>query len=217
MLEKLKALLIQMASYLSIYELGVLLGIFFIFIMFFTLGLLLRGRRFIARFFFFLSILTIFSTPFALQAVMQKVFYKIEVEITSAYPMQYTKGFFVAGKITHRGKVPINECLISVDLVRDEKGSQVIKVFNTLFPKRSFSTIHEVDIGLHQSADFAVIVPNFEAKEAFFRVYVDCYLSNKFTQKMQKPKQQSADIITPREPAPASTKDTKEEYKPQEQ
>lgn len=187
MLEKLKALLIQMASYLSIYELGVLLGIFFIFIMFFTLGLLLRGRRFIARFFFFLSILTIFSTPFALQAVMQKLLYKVRVEISKAHVMQYTQGFFVSGTISNKGKIAINECQISVDEVRDERGSKLLKAWNTILPKSTQSVNVDVDIEVGKSADFAVIVPTKQAHEPFlYRIYVDCYLSNKFAQTMQK-------------------------------
>ena len=202
MLERLKILLIQMVSYLSVYEIGLILIGFFIFIMLFTLGLLLRGRRFIARFFFFLSIITILAAPFVLHFVMKNVLYKIDVTLMSAYPMQYTKGFFVAGNITNKGRAPINECLISVDSVRDEKDSKFMRYFNSIFPKSSLSTSIDIDIEPDNNADFSVIVPNFEAQEPLlFRVYVDCYLSNKFAQKMQKKKAPSKDIITPKEPS----------------
>ena len=201
MFEKLKVLLIQMVSYLSVYEIGLILIGFFIFIMLFTLGLLLRGRRFIARFFFFLSIVAILAAPFVLHFMMKNVLYKTDVTLMSAYPMQYTKGFFVAGNITNKGRAPINECLISVDSVRDEKDSKFMKYFNSIFPKSSLSTSIDVDIEPDNNADFSVIVPNFEAQEPLlFRVYVDCYLSNKFAQKMQKKKAPSKDIITPEEP-----------------
>ena len=201
MFEKLKILLIQMVSYLSVYEIGLILIGFFIFIMLFTLGLLLRGRRFIARFFFFLSIIAILATPFVLHFMMKNVLYKTDVTLMSAYPMQYTKGFFVVGNIAHKGRVPINECLISVDSVRDEKDSKFMKYFNSIFPKSSLSTSIDIDIEPDSNADFSVIVPNFEAQEPLlFRVYVDCYLSNKFAQKMQKKKAPSKDIITPKEP-----------------
>ena len=201
MFEKLKILLIQMVSYLSVYEIGLILIGFFIFIMLFTLGLLLRGRRFIARFFFFLSIIAILATPFVLHFMMKNVLYKTDVTLMSAYPMQYTKGFFVAGNITNKGRAPINECLISVDSVRDEKDSKFMRYFNSIFPKSSLSTSIDIDIEPDSNADFSVIVPNFEAQEPLlFRVYVDCYLSNKFAQKMQKKKAPSKDIITPKEP-----------------
>lgn len=201
MFEKLKVLLIQMASYLSIYEIGLILIGFFVFIMIFTLGLLLRGRRFIARFFFFLSAIAILAAPFVLHFMMKNVLYKTDVTLTSAYPMQYTKGFFVAGNIAHKGRVPINECLISVDSVRDEKDNKIIKFLNGIFPKSSLSTSIDIDVEPENNADFSVIVPNFEANEPLlFRVYVDCYLSNKFAQKMQKKKAPNKDIITPREP-----------------
>ncbi|WP_104743551.1 DUF2393 domain-containing protein [Helicobacter cinaedi] len=201
MFEKLKILLIQMVSYLSVYEIGLILIGFFIFIMLFTLGLLLRGRRFIARFFFFLSIIAILAAPFVLHFMMKNVLYKTDVTLMSAYPMQYTKGFFVVGNIAHKGRVPINECLISVDSVRDEKDSKFMKYFNSIFPKSSLSTSINIDIEPDNNTDFSVIVPNFEAKESSsFRVYVDCYLSNKFAQKMQKKKAPSKDIITPKEP-----------------
>lgn len=204
MAEKLKTLLIQMVSYLSIYEIAVLLGIFFVFIMLFTLGLLLRGRRFIASFFFFLSILAIFSTPIVLQFVMQRVLYPIDVSITSAHAMQYTKGFFVAGHITHRGKIAINECYVAVNEVRDDKNNKVLQVLNTIIPKSSSGTTISIDIGVGQSNDFAVIIPHFEAKEPFlYRIYVDCYLSNKFAQKMQKSNhKQDIDILKPQIPQP---------------
>lgn len=197
MLEQLKGILIQMASYFSLYEIGLLLAIFFVFIMFFTLGLLLRGRRFIARFFFFLSALAIFSTPLVLQLMMQKVLYVSKVEITNAYAMQYTKGFFVAGNITNEGKVPFNECQIAVNEVIDEKNSIILKIWNTLFPKKSFSAIIDVDIQVGQSEEFATIVPDFSTQSPFYRIYIDCYLSNKFAQKMQDKKQESEHIITP--------------------
>lgn len=201
MFEKLKILLIQMVSYLSVYEIGLILIGFFIFIMLFTLGLLLRGRRFIARFFFFLSIVAILAAPFVLHFMMKNVLYKTDVTLMSAYPMQYTKGFFVAGSITNKGRAPINECLISVDSVRDEKDSKFMKYFNSIFPKSSLSTSINIDIKPDNNADFSVIVPNFEAKEPLlFRVYVDCYLSNKFAQKMQKKQSPNKDIITPKEP-----------------
>ena len=201
MFEKLKILLIQMVSYLSVYEIGLILIGFFIFIMLFTLGLLLRGRRFIARFFFFLSIIAILAAPFVLHFMMKNVLYKVDVTLTSAYPMQYTKGFFVAGNITNKGRAPINECLISVDSVRDEKDSKIMRYFNSIFPKSSLSTSIDIDIEPDSNADFSVIVPNFEAKESSsFRVYVDCYLSNKFAQKMQKKQPLNKDIITPKEP-----------------
>ena len=202
MFEKLKILLIQMVSYLSIYEIGLILIGFFVFIMVFTLGLLLRGRRFIARFFFFLSIVAILAAPFGLHFMMKNVFYTTDVTLTSAYPMQYTKGFFVAGNIANKGRVPINECLISVDSVRDDKDSQFMRLFNSIFPKSSFSTSIDIDIEPDSNAEFSVIIPSFEAKEPLlFRVYVDCYLSNKFTQKMQKKKQAHIEnIITPKEP-----------------
>ncbi|MCX2716403.1 DUF2393 domain-containing protein [Helicobacter sp. MIT 21-1697] len=204
MVEKLKTLLIQMVSYLSIYEIAVLLGIFFVFIMIFTLGLLLRGRRFIASFFFFLSILVIFSAPIVLQFVMQRVLYPIDVGITSAHAMQYTKGFFVAGHITHKGKIAINECHIAVNEVRDDKNNKVLQVLNTIMPKSSSGTTISIDIGVGQSNDFAVIVPHFEAKEPFlYRIYVDCYFSNKFAQKMQKNNhKQDIDILKPQIPQP---------------
>lgn len=208
MFEKLKVLLIQMVSYLSIYEIGLILIGFFVFIMVFTLGLLLRGRRFIARFFFFLSVVAILAAPFVLHFMMKNVFYKIDVTLTSAYPMQYTKGFFVAGNITHKGRALINECLVSVDSVRDEKDSQFMRYFNSVFPKSSFSTSIDIDIEPGSNAEFSVIVPNFEAKEPLFRVYVDCYLSNKFTQKMQKKKTSSKDIITPKEPQGVGSKES---------
>ena len=201
MLEKLKTLLIQIISYLSLYEIASLLVIFFVFIMFFTLGLLLRGRKFIARFFFFLSILVIFSTPFVLRFLMQKVLYTSEVNITSAHAMQYTNGFFVAGEITNKGKIVINECYIAVNEVRDEKGSKAMKILNSLFPKSSSGISIEIDIEVGETKNFAVIVPNLKAKEPFlYRIYVDCYLSNKFAQKMQKNKKTSTDIITPKPP-----------------
>lgn len=201
MFEKLKILLIQMVSYLSIYEIGLILIGFFVFIMVFTLGLLLRGRRFIARFFFFLSIVAILAAPFVLHFMMKNVLYTTEVTLTSAYPMQYTKGFFVAGNIANKGRAPINECLISVDSVRDDKDSQFMRLFNSIFPKSSFSTSVDIDIEPDSNAEFSVIIPSFEAKEPLlFRVYVDCYLSNKFAQKMQKKKAPSKDIITPKEP-----------------
>lgn len=201
MFEKLKILLIQMVSYLSVYEIGLILIGFFIFIMLFTLGLLLRGRRFIARFFFFLSIVAILAAPFVLHFMMKNVLYKADVTLMSAYPMQYTKGFFVAGNITNKGRAPINECLISVDSVRDEKDSKFMKYFNSIFPKSSLSTSIDIDIEPDSNADFSVIVPNFEAQEPLlFRVYVDCYLSNKFAQKMQKKQPLNKDIITPKEP-----------------
>lgn len=201
MFEKLKILLIQMVSYLSVYEIGLILIGFFIFIMLFTLGLLLRGRRFIARFFFFLSIIAILAAPFVLHFMMKNVLYKTDVTLMSAYPMQYTKGFFVAGSITNKGRAPINECLISVDSVRDEKDSKFMRYFNSIFPKSSLSRSIDIDIEPDSNADFSVIVPNFEAQEPLlFRVYVDCYLSNKFAQKMQKKQPLNKDIITPKEP-----------------
>lgn len=187
MMDKLKSLLVQMASYLSIYELGVLFGLFFLFIMLFTLGLLLRGRRFIAKFFFFLSIVTIFSVPFVLQAVMQKFLYKVKVEIDRAHIMQYTQGFFVEGRIANEGKVAINECQVAVNEVIDERGSKVLALWNSVAPKSSQSVNVELDIEVGKSAEFALIVPTKQVKEPFlYRIYVDCYLSNKFAQKMQK-------------------------------
>ena len=92
--------------------------------------------------------------------------------------------------------------MISVDSVRDEKDSKFMRYFNSIFPKSSLSTSIDIDIEPDNNADFSVIVPNFEAQEPLlFRVYVDCYLSNKFAQKMQKKKAPSKDIITPKEPS----------------
>lgn len=182
MIEILKDLLIQFASYFSIYEIGLLLGLFFLFIFFFTLGLLLRGRRFVAYFSFFLSALVILSAPITLQLVMQKVFYVIDVRIDQAHAMQYTKGFFISGQITNKGKFPINKCRLSADEVRDEKGSKILSVINTILPIQSFATNLDIDVGVGKSAEFAVIVPGFKSSSPFYRVHVDCYLSNKFTQ-----------------------------------
>lgn len=216
MAENLKALLAQIVSYLSLYEIATLLAIFFIFIMLFTLGLLLRGRKFIAKFFFFNSMVVVFSTPFVLHFVMKNVLYKIEVDITNAHAMQYTKGFFVAGEITHIGKIPINECYVSVDEVRNENGSKVIKAFNSIFPRSSSGAIVNIDINVGEQKKFATIVPHFEAKEPFlYRIYVDCYLSNKFAQKIQK-KVENADIIKPKLDA-QEIKDEQKEEVPQEQ
>ncbi|MDE7235182.1 MAG: DUF2393 domain-containing protein [Helicobacter japonicus] len=215
MIENVKTLLVQTISYLALYEIATLLAIFFIFIMIFTLGLLLRGRKFIARFFFFLSILVVCSTPFALRYVMQKVLYASEVNITSAHAMQYTNGFFVAGDITHNGKVDVNECSIVVNEVRDENGIMLFKILNSIIPKSSSSTNIELDIGVGETKSFAVIVPNIKAKEPFlYRIYVDCYLSNKFAQKMQKPQKSSAGIITPK--PLQNTTDIMEDSLPQE-
>lgn len=182
MIEVLKDLLIQFASYFSIYEIGLLLGLFFLFIFFFTLGLLLRGRRFVAHFSFFLSALVILSAPIALQLVMQKVFYVIETRIDQAHAMQYTKGFFISGQIMNKGKLPINKCRMSANEVRDEKGSKILGVINTILPIQSFTTNLDIDIGVGKSAEFAVIVPGFKSNSPFYRVNVDCYLSNKFAQ-----------------------------------
>ena len=197
MIENVKTLLVQTISYLSLYEIATLLAIFFIFIMLFTLGLLLRGRKFIARFFFFLSILVVCSTPFALRYVMQKVLYTSE------------------GDITHNGKVDVNECSIVVNEVRDENGIMLFKILNSIIPKSSSSTNIELDIGVGETKSFAVIVPNIKAKEPFlYRIYVDCYLSNKFAQKMQKPQKSSAGIITPK--PLQNTTDIMEDSLPQE-
>ncbi|WP_334084421.1 DUF2393 domain-containing protein [Helicobacter typhlonius] len=201
MLENLKTLLLQIISYFSLYEIATIMAIFFVFIMIFTLGLLLRGRKFIPYFFFFLSVVVIFSTPFVLHFVMQKILYPIDVNITSAHPMQYTQGFFVAGEITHKGKVDINECYVAVAQVRDEKGSKLIKILNDILPQSEFGVNVEMDIKVGETKDFAVIVPNIKASEPFmYRIYVDCFLSNKLAQNMQKPKKPSADIITPKPP-----------------
>lgn len=217
MAENLKALLAQIVSYLSLYEIATLLAIFFIFIMLFTLGLLLRGRKFVAKFFFFNSMVVVFSTPFVLHFVMKNVLYKIEVDITNAHAMQYTKGFFVAGEITHIGKTPINECYVSVDEVRNENGSEVIKAFNSIFPRSSSGAIVNIDINVGEQKKFATIVPHFEAKEPFlYRIYVDCYLSNKFAQKIQK-KVENADIIKPKLEDAQEIKDEQKEEVPQEQ
>lgn len=195
MIEVLKGLLIQFASYFSIYELGVLFGLFFLFIFFFTLGLLLRGRRFVAYFSFFLSALVVLSAPIVLQLVMQRVFYVIDVQIDRAHSMQYTTGFFLSGQITNKGKFPINECRMRADEVRDEKGNKILSVLNTILPIQSFATSLEIDLGVGKSAEFAVIVPDFKASSPFYRVYVDCYLSNQFT---PLPKaSSSANIIQP--------------------
>ena len=152
---------------------------------------------------------------------MQKVLYTSEVNITSAHAMQYTNGFFVAGEITNKGKIVINECYIAVNEVRDEKGSKVMKILNSLFPKSSSGISIEIDIEVGETKNFAVIVPNLKAKEPFlYRIYVDCYLSNKFAQKMQKNEKPSTDIITPKppkdnvettQPPAQNTEDTQEE------
>lgn len=181
MIETFKNLLIQIASYFSIYEIGLLFGLFFLFIFFFTLGLLLRGRRFVAYFSFFLSALVVLSAPIILQLIMQKVLYVIDVQIYQAHPMQYTKGFFVSGQITNQGKLPINECRIIANEVRDEKGSKIINVLNTILPLQSFGSSLDIDIGVGKSAEFAVVIAGFKSSSPFYRVYVDCYLSNQFT------------------------------------
>nr|QGT50061.1 hypothetical protein Helico4rc_1810 [uncultured Helicobacter sp.] len=186
MKEQLKDFVFQMISYFSIYELGILLLIFFCFILFFTLGLLLRGRRFIAGFFFFLSICVIFSTPITLQLAMTKFFYKIQVDITTAHPMEYTKGFFVAGNIIHQGKIAINECRITANEVREEEKNTLIKYINAVLPKSSFSTKLEIEIQPQEEKTFAIVVPHFEAKKPFnYRIYVDCYFSNNILQTLQ--------------------------------
>lgn len=198
---KIKALFVQMVSYFSIYEIAILLSIFFIFIMLFTLGLLLRGRKFVAGFFITLSIAVIFATPFILQFAMQEILYKIDVKITNAYPMQFTKGFFVASEVSNNGKIPINECLVSVNEVREESNS-IIKIINRIFPKSSSHTSVDIDIDINETKHFSVIVPQIQAKEPFlYQIFVDCYLSNKFAQKVQKNKQhQNEHIITPTPP-----------------
>ena len=115
--------------------------------------------------------------------------------------MQYTQGFFVAGEITHKGKVDINECYVAVAQVRDEKGSKLIKILNDILPQSEFGVNVEMDIKVGETKDFAVIVPNIKASEPFmYRIYVDYFLSNKLAQNMQKPKKPSADIITPKPP-----------------
>ncbi|RDU59822.1 DUF2393 domain-containing protein [Helicobacter marmotae] len=186
MIEDFKALLIQMLSYISLYELALLLALFFVFIMIFTLGLLLRGRRFIAEIFFFLSAGVICAAPFVLHFVMKNVFYTTEVNITSAHAMQYTKGFFVSGEITHKGKIPISQCYVAVNEVRDESGSKIMNVINSIFPKSSSGTFFNAQIAPGGQHEFAIIVPHFEGKEPFlYRIYIDCYLSNQFAHKIQ--------------------------------
>ena len=185
--EKIKIFFLQMISYFSIYEIGILLLVFFCFLLFFTLGLLLRGRRFIAPIFFFLSVCVIFSTPIVLQMMMTKYLYKIQVDLTTTHPMEYTKGFFVAGNITHLGKIAINECQIVANEVREENESTLMGFVNAVLPKSSYKINLDIDIEVGKSKEFAVVVPDFEAKKPFnYRIYVDCYLSNKLAQKMQE-------------------------------
>lgn len=213
MKEQLKDFIFQMVSYFSIYEIGILLLIFFCFILFFTLGLLLRGRRFIAGFFFFLSVCVIFSTPIVLQLAMTRFFYKIQVDITTAHPMEYTKGFFVAGNIIHQGKIAINECLITTNEVREEDKT-LMKYINAVLPKSSYSTTLEIEIQPEEEKAFAIVVPYFEAKKPFnYRIYVDCYFSNNLIQSLQykpKPKKDNGESIEKTTPQ-ISTSESQEE------
>lgn len=191
---RIESLMLQMGSYMSIYEIGILLGIFFIFILCFTLGLLLRGRRFLPSFFFFLSFLAIIATPIALQLFMQNYLYTTKVTLTTMHPMEYTKGFFLSGKIENIGHMPINECNIFANVIREEKNA-LMPYINDLFPIASFNTTIQVDIPSGESGEFSVVVPNFSAKKPFFySVKIDCYFSNNLINNFhRKPKAKKED------------------------
>ncbi len=174
-MQQYKELMINFFNLFAISEIALMWSLFILFLLFFLLGLLLRGRRFFPKFFFFLSFLVFVSGPFVLKYCMQNLFYTLEVDITKSKRLEYIDVFLLEAKLTNRGFMPINICEVSVDTQREDW----LKFLNPIYPKKSYKKTLFMHLEPQQSQNLNVLFNDFIQQLPFeYRVQIDCYLGN---------------------------------------
>ncbi|WP_395001889.1 DUF2393 family protein [uncultured Helicobacter sp.] len=166
----------------AFYEIAIMSMLFVVFILFFMLGLLLRGRRFSSKFFFFLSIVLFISAPFILQFCMQQLLYKSDIEVLQSKRLEYTNAFFVQANVTNIGFAPFSLCEVSVDILHDG----FLKPLSGIYPKRHYKQIIPLALSPGQSQEFQLIFDNFTPTLPFdYTLHIDCHSSNGLNKLLQ--------------------------------
>ncbi|WP_394968180.1 DUF2393 family protein [uncultured Helicobacter sp.] len=167
----------------AFYEIGLMGALFIIFVLFFMLGLLLRGRRFISKFFFFLSFILFVGAPFLLQFCMQHFLYKTDIHILQSKRLEYINAFFIQAKVTNTGFAPFITCEVSVDILHDG----FLKPLSRVYPKKHYKQTIPLQLQPNQSDEFQLIFDNFTPTPPFdYTLYIDCHNSNGLNKLLRK-------------------------------
>lgn len=181
----------------AFFEIGFMGALFVVFVLFFMLGLLLRGRRFISKFFFFLSAMLFVAAPFGLQFCMQHLLYTTQIEVIQSKRLEYIDSFFVQAKVTNIGFVPFSLCEVSVDIPHDG----ILKPLSTIYPKHHYKQIIPMHLAPGESQEFQLIFNDFTPTLPFeYTLYIDCHNSNglhKFLQNTTHSTESSAPSANP--------------------
>ncbi|WP_394953847.1 DUF2393 family protein [uncultured Helicobacter sp.] len=173
----------------AFYEIGIMSALFVVFILFFMLGLLLRGRRFSSKLFFFLSIVLFIGAPFLLQFCMQHLLYKTDVEVLQSKRLEYIDSFFVQANVSNVGFAPFSLCEVSVDILHDG----ILKFLSPIYPKHHYKQIVPLHLKPSQSQEIQLIFNNFTPKLPFeYTLYIDCHSSNGLHKLFQTPHHQDS-------------------------
>lgn len=182
-MQQYKELIINFFNLFAVYEIALMGSLFILFLLFFLLGLLLRGRRFFPKFFFFLSFLVFASGPFVMKYCMQNLFYTLEVDITQSKRLEYIDAFLLEAKLTNKGFLPISTCEVSVDIQREDW----LKFLNLIYPKKSYKKTLFMRLEPQQSWNLNVLFNDFTQALPFeYRVQIDCYLGNGLRKELTK-------------------------------
>lgn len=184
MMQDYKILIQNFFDTFAFYEIALMSALFVVFLLFFMLGLLLRGRKFFPKFFFFLSVVLFIGTPFLLQFCMQRVLYKTDVEVLQSKRLEYIDSFFVQANIKNIGFAPFSLCEVSVDILHDG----LLKPLSAIYPKHHYTQTIPLILTPGQSQEFQLIFNDFTPTLPFdYALYIDCHNSNGLHKLLQTP------------------------------
>lgn len=106
---------------LILYDYVLFGGGFILFILFITLGLILRKKMLIAIFFILLGFGTLIATPTYLYKMMHEYLFKNTTTLTQQKRLEYTDAIVLKGHIINESKLNFNACTITAAVHKKSK------------------------------------------------------------------------------------------------
>ncbi|WP_120943767.1 MULTISPECIES: DUF2393 family protein [Helicobacter] len=168
LLETLQAFWAQ-TSPLALWVFG---GHYFLFLCFFSMGIVFRGV--ISALCLGLSFVALFGAPFGVRYVTQDQFLKIQTSIEHAAALVYTNAFVAQVKIKNEGRLDFQQCSLRLDVLNPFHNKLQEILSHWLFAKTYLKTF-KTPLARQQERVFEWSIDPYPYRHNPFKLSAHCY------------------------------------------
>lgn len=152
---------------------SILIGAFLliIFVLFFTIGLMMK-RRILRLCAFFLAGIVLASAPPVIVYGSKHYFYKLEMIQDRSRPLAYSPSFLIDMSFKNSGKIDFKKCFIIITPKRKVQ-NLLNRIRDVIYPLARIEYVLKQKIPVGQTYEFSKIIP-YSYKNYSYQFSVDC-------------------------------------------